>query len=491
MRRWVVLFCVALVVACSGTGEGGETTSPTAERLLGEQEMAPCTIEGDYPVQAETPALCGILEVPEDRSNPDVRSIGIRVAVVPATAAKPEPDPFFVLAGGPGDAGTQFFAWLPSVFEDIHATRDIVLFDQRGTGESNAMILPPVPDTAGLSADATEAALSAWTTESLAAIDADARFYTSSVAADDVDDIREALGYEQVNIYGTSYGATLAQYYMRQHGENVRTAVLDGGTPVDVPVLERMAANSQAALDLLFQRCDSDTGCHEAFGDIAEEWEGLIERFEAAVTVVDPESGEEAVLELTDLTDAVHTALLTESTAAQIPLAIHFAYQEKYLEAAQLIGRPTPSGETLLMADVILCSEAWARFDPKEVARSGEDSYALTKELADAEAREEMCSHMPRGVVPTDDADPVETATPVLWIVGDGDPQDPPANLENVPSQQPNSSIVVMAAQQHVVGHLGCMPTLIAQFVDLAGADQLDTSCVADGPDQPLTFRLE
>lgn len=102
-----------------------------------------------------------------------------------------------------------------------------------------------------------------------------------------------------------------------------------------------------------------------------------------------------------------------------------------------------------------------------------------------------MCRHMPRGVVPSDDSKPVETATPILWIVGDGDPQDPPANLENVQAQQPNSSIVIMPAQQHVVGHLGCMPSLIALFVDSEGADGLDTSCVTDGPGQPLTFRLE
>lgn len=491
MRRWAVLFSIALVAACGGHGEGIDTTFPAATRFLGEQEMAPCTIEGDYPVEAEIPGLCGTLKVPEDRSNAEGRSIGIRVALVPAIAARPEPDPFFVLAGGPGDAGTQFFAWLPSVFEDIHATRDIVLFDQRGTGASNAMTLPPVPDTTGLSEVAADAALSAWTTESLAAVDAEARFYTSSVAADDLDDIREALGYEQINLYGTSYGATLAQYYMRQHGENVRTAILDGATPIDVPVFERMAANSQAALDLLLQRCDSDSGCHQAFPDIADEWEILIRRFETPVTVIDPESGEEAVLSLTDLSDAIHAALLTEETAAQIPLAIHLAYQERYLEAARLIGRPTPSGETRLMSAVILCSEDWARFNRTEVTRSGAASYALTKNLADAEAREGMCRHMPQGVVPSDDGNPVETERPVLWIVGDGDPQDPPANLENVQAQQPNSSIVIVPAQQHVVGHLGCLPSLIAKFVDSEGADGLDTSCVADGPGQPLTFRLE
>jgi pimeloyl-ACP methyl ester carboxylesterase len=112
--------------------------------------MATCTIKGEYPVQAEAPALCGTLRVPEDRSNPDGRQTGLRVAVVPAVATDPEPDPLFVVAGGPGDPGTQFFAWLPAVFEDVHTARDIVLIDQRGTGDSNALKLPEMPDTTGL-----------------------------------------------------------------------------------------------------------------------------------------------------------------------------------------------------------------------------------------------------------------------------------------------------------------------------------------------------
>ncbi len=496
--RWLLvailtsLLCglaVALLYHFDVFGGPGQTpTVPT--RLLAGQPMAACTIKGDYPVRAQTPGRCGTLEVPEDRSIPDGRRIGLRVAVVPATAADPEADPLFVLAGGPGDAGTQFFAWLPAVFKDVHATRDIVLIDQRGAGDSNALTLPPMPDTAGLSKTAADALLSAWATKSLAAIDADPRFYTTSVAADDLDDIRAALGYEVINLYGTSYGGTLAQYYLRQHGENVRVAVLDGTTPVDVAVLERMAASSQAALSLLIQRCAWDAACHKAFPQLADEWAAVVDRLATPITFVDPKSGTASVIGLTDLADGVHAALLTESTAAQIPLAIHLAYQAKWFEATQIIGGPTSGGRTLLMRDEIFCSEAWARFDPSEVELLGAGSYARAKQLADAEARAALCQFLPKGMVPSDDADPVRTDIPVLWIVGDGDPQDPPANLTGVPSQQPNSRIVVVPSQQHVVGYLGCLPSLIAEFLDAGNADELDTSCATDGPSSSLTFRL-
>ena len=101
-----------------------------------------------------------------------------------------------------------------------------------------------------------------------------------------------------------------------------------------------------------------------------------------------------------------------------------------------------------------------------------------------------VCRALPLGVVPEDDGEPVRTTLPVLWVTGDGDPQDPPANLGAVASQQPNSLVLVVPAQQHVVGHLGCGPTVIAAFIDAGTATGLDTSCMTQRADPPPTFVL-
>lgn len=456
--------------------------------MLAGMPMVACTISGDQPVKARAEALCGVLPVPEDPSRSDGRRVGLRVAVVPAVAA-PHADPVFVLAGGPGDAATQFFAWLPAVFKDLHATRDIVLVDQRGTGSSNRLTLPEVPELAGLSARAANARLATWSRAGLASIDADPRFYTTAVAADDLDAVRSALGYAKVDLYGSSYGGTVAQYYLRQHGDRVRAVVLDGTTPVDVPVLERIGRSSQAALDLLFRRCSADASCHRAFPHLEEEWGVLLKRFAHPVQVVDPASGASQVVDRVMLAAAVHAALLTETGAAQLPLALHLASRGRLVEAARLIGTSGAAGPTLLMADEVTCSESWARYSPEEVARQAEHSYALARELALARQRALLCAHLPKGVVRADDAAPLRTDTPVLWVVGDGDPQDPPANLRAVPDQQPHSRIVVVPAQQHVVGHLGCLPSVIAAFMAAGNADGLDVSCVARTVPAP-SFRL-
>lgn len=484
-----VLVLVSVVAACSSQ----RATPPSVPaRLLAGQPMTPCLVQGEVPVKAEVAGLCGTFEVPEDRSKAGGRRIGLRVAVVPALAANPAPDAFFAIAGGPGDAATQFFAWLPGHYAGVHATHDIVLVDQRGTGASNALTLPPQPDTSGLSESEAEARLSAWMHDSLAGLDGDPRLYTSTVAADDLDDVRAALGYEKIDLYGTSYGGELAQYYLRQHPDHVRVAVLDGTTPLDVPVLEFMAASSQHALDLLLSRCALDRACHEAFPRLAEEWSALAVAFAKGMTVTDPATGEQVVASLATVGPSIHNALLTGAAAAQLPLAIHLAHQGQWDQVDQLVppSDASPSvGRTLLMKDEILCSEAWARFDPAEVERNGAGSYALAFVRAWATGQSALCRYLPKGVVPANDPEPVRTDIPILWLTGDGDPQDPPSNLTGVAAQGPNSRVVVMPAQEHVVGHLGCGPALIAAFVDAGTADGLDASCAAQGAPAP-TFRL-
>jgi hypothetical protein len=143
------------------------------------------------------------------------------------------------------------------------------------------------------------------------------------------------------------------------------------------------------------------------------------------------------------------------------------------------------AGSTLLMKDEILCSEAWARWDPGEVAAQDPQSYAVPFVTAWAVSQAALCSHLPKGVVPADDAAAVVTDLPILWLTGDGDPQDPPSNLTGVSAQQPNSLVVVMPAQEHVVGHIGCAPKVIAQFLDAGRTAGLDTACITSRAGSP------
>ncbi len=436
-------------------------------------------------IGTSTPAVCGTLSVPEDPHSAGGRTISLRVAVVPAVAPVPEPDALFAIAGGPGGAATSDLAWLPDTFQAVHATRDIVFVDQRGTGGSNELVLDEFPDTTRLSPAAAETAWTTWAKTNLR-IEANPRQYTSFAAADDLDAVRSALGYERIDLYGPSYGATLGQYYLRQHGDRVRVAVFDGGTPLDVPLLERIAANSQRALDRLLARCAADRACRAAFPDVATELRAVLERVSTPPfpILTDPATGTRI-----DVTDevvrlAIHTSLLDSFSSARLPLGVHLAANGDWDGVAARTSSSGGAGESknLLMSAEIRCSEGWARFDPKVIAETSAGSYLASVEISGAETWQEICRHVPHAPLPADDATAVRSTVPVLWIVGGADPQDPPENLADVSRDLPNSLVVVVPDQGHTVGHLGCVPTLVADFV-AAG----DASGVASSSCKPAT----
>jgi pimeloyl-ACP methyl ester carboxylesterase len=480
--RAAVIVTALLVSACVPTVPSGSLPPPAMRPvlLLG----TPMTSCGTGGVQS----VCGALRVPEDRASPGGRNIDLRVMVVPAAAATPKPDPVFMLAGGPGGAATETFGWAPATFAQLHADRDFVFVDQRGTGGSNRLVIPSLPDLRGLS----EAEITAKVQAALEQLPGDPRFYTTYAAMDDLDAVREALGYDKINLYGPSYGATAAQYYMRQHGDHVRAVVLDGGTLLDVPLFEQMPANSQRALEILFARCDGDAACRGAFPNLRSEFAGVISqltRQSVQTHTPYPYTGESIVLDVRTFAGLVHGSLADVRRLGDLPSLIHAAHVGDWEVVARAVRSsvPPPGSDTqqLVMSQVIRCSEAWARFDPAEVARLGMASYGREAMVQNAIAQAETCRFTPAGLVPEDDAQPVSSTVPTLLIVGDADPQDPPANIADASLELPNSTTVIVPGQSHTVGHLGCMPSIIAAFIQAGSSAGLNVSCAATGVPLP------
>ena len=438
-------------------------------------------------------ALCGTLSVPEDRSRPEGRHIELRVALVPARSARPAADPVFMLAGGPGAAATEAMAWTVKAFRGTHDARDIVLVDQRGTGGSHALWLGPAPDVRNLTERDADAALRRWLDAELEAIDGDPSFYTTSVAMDDLDAVREALGYSTINLYGASYGATAAQYYIRQHADRLRAVVLDGATLLDVPIFEHIAANSQRALDAILDRCEADAPCRTAYPDVAADLEAawtVLETSAKTTGVVDPWDGKAVVVDAAGFATALHAALLSADRAVTVPWLIDQAAGGRWDAVARAMlaarGGEAPTASYPLMSGEIRCSEAWADFDPEDVARLGAGSYLLEPQLAAARQQERACRYAPEGIVPANDAAPARSDVPVLFLVGDADPQDPPANIADASTDFPNSRTVVAPGHGHTVGHLGCLPSVVDSFFESPDVETIDASCVSrDGVPLP------
>jgi pimeloyl-ACP methyl ester carboxylesterase len=168
-------------------------------------ELATCAVPG-----TAEPARCGTLQVFEDRAAARGRKIPLKIVLFPAKSGRPEPDPLFILAGGPGQSATEFAGVLIRDFAFAHERRAIVFVDQRGTGGSNPLQCPlggsfdEIVQSVAVGVDADLPAVRACRAELERR--ADLRFYTTPFAMDDLDDVRKALGYERINLWAASYG---------------------------------------------------------------------------------------------------------------------------------------------------------------------------------------------------------------------------------------------------------------------------------------------
>ena len=266
-----VLFLAACIPAPTSIESDSSNTSPTSYALLTPTiQLEPCLL-GSYKGQ------CGTAKVYENRIAHSGRVIDLRVAVIKAQGKNPAPDPIFYLAGGPGQAATedgtrqQFPA-------SLTVNHDLVFVDQRGTGSSNMVVIPSSFDFSGVNQPGLVRQVKAWVANVIIGKNMDPKFYTTSLAMDDLDDVRSALGYDKINLVGYSYGATAAQYYLRQHEDHVRTVFLGSGSLLDIPVFERWALNGQQALDNIFDLCQADPACHKAYPDLKEEFADLMAR---------------------------------------------------------------------------------------------------------------------------------------------------------------------------------------------------------------------
>nr|WP_305800595.1 alpha/beta fold hydrolase [Thiolapillus sp.] len=152
------------------------------------------------------------------------------------------PDPLFFFAGGPGQSATETALLMWPVFSRIVGQRDIVLIDQRGTGKSTPL---DCPQDEALSLTTDDDLLVQKTRECLENLSPDVRFFTSRLGVEDVEFVRQALGYTKINLMGVSYGTRMAQLVLREHPDSVRSILLDGVIPLETVIGVNFAASLQ------------------------------------------------------------------------------------------------------------------------------------------------------------------------------------------------------------------------------------------------------
>lgn len=497
---WALALAVAVApwgasADAAGRPAPGEPPEPAQERPAEASSPEPApraslALEPCELPRVEAEARCGTLRVWEDPEAREGRRIGLRVAVLPATGPEPAADPLFAVTGGPGQSAVQGAALFARVFAEARKTRDLVLVDQRGTGESNPLRCPFPGDDEDPQTYLGDQMPAAAFAECLETLDADPRLYTTPIAADDLDGVRDALGYERIDLYGLSYGSRVALVYMRRHPDRVRSAILAGAVPTDMKVPTHHAPDAQRALDLLFEECAADSECAEAYPDLEKKfwtvWERLGEG-PVEVELVDPKTERPATLTLDrDLYNEEMRWRLYDHESNLIPPLVEQAYRGDFRTVAALLLRLrrafAPS--TLLATGMFMsvtCSEDVPFIDQDEARRLAEGTFLGTYRV---EQQRKACAVWPRGEVPEGFTGPVRSEAPVLILSGHRDPVTPPQWGERVLAHLPNGRHVVLRQGFHA-GMAECESGLMNRFVIEGTAAGLDAACADRPPESP------
>jgi Tol biopolymer transport system component/pimeloyl-ACP methyl ester carboxylesterase len=248
----------------------------------------------------ETPGYefdCGYLTVPEDRSDPGGATVRLHVAIVRSYNPGPEPDPVIYLTGGGGVDTFDYLPWfLPAFGDAILKDRDLIFFNQRGMHHNDPQLQCPgfpellqrlaAPGPNGEYIDrqereAQQAAFFADCYTDLVAQGIKLEMYDSATSAADADDLRAALGYDQVNYYGSSYGTLLGLLIVRDHPQGARSVVLDSVFPPEADYYIEFGRNAYDTFRKLFDGCAADPRCSQQHPDLEEKFLQVVDQLNA------------------------------------------------------------------------------------------------------------------------------------------------------------------------------------------------------------------
>lgn len=466
-RLWAALLAVA-AASCAP-----QPVSSAIDRLH------ECAIE-----EGPAGAYCGTYSVPENRASRQGRRIALKIVVAPALRRDAAPDPLFILEGGPGAGAATLAGARLGMFRRFRTDRDLVFVDQRGTGESNRLGCDPtVEELDEVTTDDGRAL--ARLRACLAGLDADPRLYTTPIAMDDLDDVRAFLGYERINLWGGSYGTRAALVYLRQHGDRVRSVVLDGVAPHDMRLPLSTARDAQRALDRLIADCAADAACAAAFPALGAETRSLFARLEAdrpVVKGVHPRTGLPLELPLSrrDVALVVFRALYVPEVASLLPRVLTDAAAGNYQGLLALAFAAAPEGDkrdmALGMHLSVVCAEDIPRITPADRVTADAGGF-LGAAMFDAQYA--ACGFWPKGDVPESYYAPIVSAKPVLILSGADDPVTPPTWGDHVAPHLSNSKHVVVPGAGHITLTRGCVPTLVDGFLRTASVAGLDPACTS------------
>ena len=438
---------------------------------------------------------CGYLVVAENRAVDNGRTLHLAVAIIRSSAASPRSDPIVYLSGGPGGKNVEYVPRRADHFfwNRYREDRDLVFFDQRGTGFSEPRFCPELTvalSTAvfrGISVEEQrnferEAVLECRAKMLAAGIDFSA--YNSATSARDLDELRQALGYESWNLFGVSYGTRLALTAMRDTPGGVRSVVLDSVSPPGSPSADSNH-KLMRTLRLVFDQCAADRRCHAAFPTLEADFFSVVDELEARpveLAMTDPIRFPDAriVINGTVFVAGIFQGLYEQAFVPFLPILVRElkAGNESMLYAMADSLAPDPHFVSQGLRYAVDCYEhiPYATAEALAEDRAAHPQLAVFHNLSDEQA---ICDAWHSVRAGPAELQAATSDIPTLVAAGEFDPITPPSYARLAAERLRNATLFEVRGASHgVILHSDCAQGIMQAFLD----DPLsppDTSCVA------------
>lgn len=446
-----------------------ENVSPSA----GAVALAPCHVAG---VNQEL--RCGVYEVYEDRQMRSGRKLPLRIIIMPAIKPVAGYAPIFIFVGGPGQSATDFAVY----YAGTHPHNDVVFIDQRGTGEGHRLDCANIPGSPQAPEGYLEPVFQRSifrTCRSALERNFDLTKYTTPIAMDDYDEVRQALGYDQINLEGGSYGSRAILEYLRNHGTHVRAVWMQSPDPYAFRNPLFHARSAEESLDGLLKLCLLDAPCAKAYPNPRRDLETVFKRLSdkpAKVRIDDRGKTVTLVLTRETFAEGLRAMLYDLNSQVRLPYLLRQAargYLEPFAKAAFNTKRVLRDSIHYGMLQTVICSEDAPRIRPWEIALETDGTF-----LGDTRVRQQLaaCEEWPRAQLPSNYATPFESNVPAIIVSDDLDPATPPRFGDIMTVYLPNSLHVVIPGGHSTDNQ--CAYSLGEQLFGNKALAALDLTCI-------------
>lgn len=385
---------------------------------------------------------CGYLTVPELHAKPDGPTIQLAVMIIHSTGSNPVATPLVMLQGGPGGSTIDTYSQLLfTTNADLRSQRTIVLFDQRGTLYSKPALA--CTEERDLLNQTLEQRLSREENYrlSLEALNAchdrlqragvNLAAYNSIENAADVEDLRVALGYAQIDLYGVSYGTLLAQHVMKEHPQGLRSVLIDAVVPTSQNFVPDVSRSGNRAFGELFAACAADAACNASYPNLEQTLNAQISRLNttpARIPLTDPKTGKtyNAVFDGDTFQGTLFQMFYATELIPLLPAAIDAVQHDNYTFFSKIMpvfifDQTVSTG----MYYSVICAEE-ADYDVNAIKTNDLRPIFAKNAKEDAAFIQQVCSRWGvRDLGPSVDA-PVSSTVPTLVFSGRFDPITPP-----------------------------------------------------------------